>query len=171
MIRQVALLRSVNVGGTGKLPMQDLRALCEKAGLHRVSTFIASGNALFDSDLPEREIVARLEKALLDHAGKAIAVMLRNAAEMAAIVAANPFPAVPGNRSLVLFLPAPPPADWLQRISGQAGERLIAVGREIYIDYGAIGMADTKLRLPEHKIGTGRNINSVSKLAALLAKA
>jgi uncharacterized protein (DUF1697 family) len=43
----VALLRAVNVGGTGKLPMEDLRALCAKAGFVKVRTFIASGNVIF----------------------------------------------------------------------------------------------------------------------------
>jgi uncharacterized protein (DUF1697 family) len=38
----VALLRAVNVGGIGKLPMAELRAMCARAGLGRVSTYIAS---------------------------------------------------------------------------------------------------------------------------------
>ena len=39
-----ALLRAVNVGGTNKLPMAELKALCEGVGLERVQTYIASGN-------------------------------------------------------------------------------------------------------------------------------
>jgi len=169
MTRYVALLRSVNVGGTGKLPMADLRDICLKQGLRNASTFIASGNALFDSDLAEAGIVGKLEAALLAYAGKPIAVLVRSSAEMAAIVAANPFPEIAGNRTLVLFLPAPPPADWQDRVTGRFDERLVAIGREIFIDYGSIGMGKSKLRLPLDKIGTGRNINSVTKLAALLA--
>jgi uncharacterized protein (DUF1697 family) len=46
----IALLRAVNVGGTGGLPMKDLKAACEGAGLQKVSTYIASGNVVFDSD-------------------------------------------------------------------------------------------------------------------------
>ena len=49
MAAYVALLRAVNVGGTGKLPMSDLKALCEKAGFGKVRTYIASGNVVFDS--------------------------------------------------------------------------------------------------------------------------
>jgi uncharacterized protein (DUF1697 family) len=45
----VALLRAVNVGGTGKLPMSELKAMCEAAGFAEVRTFIASGNVVFKS--------------------------------------------------------------------------------------------------------------------------
>src|SRR5262249_9079986 len=50
----IALLRAVNVGGTGKLPMTDLTRLCSKAGLANVQTYIASGNVVFDSSLSAR---------------------------------------------------------------------------------------------------------------------
>ena len=46
----IALLRAVNVGGTGKLPMAELRTLCESAGFKDVRTYIASGNVLLRSD-------------------------------------------------------------------------------------------------------------------------
>ena len=51
MTRYVGLLRAVNVGGTGKLPMADLRAMCAEIGFADVQTYIASGNVVFDSDL------------------------------------------------------------------------------------------------------------------------
>jgi len=47
----VALLRAVNVGGTGKLPMAALKAMCETIGCTNVRTYIASGNVVFDSRL------------------------------------------------------------------------------------------------------------------------
>ena len=51
----VALLRAVNVGGTGKLPMAELAAMCEKAGFVKVKTYIASGNVVFLSKLSRSE--------------------------------------------------------------------------------------------------------------------
>ena len=51
----VALLRAVNVSGTGKLPMADLKAIGEACGFSNVRTFIASGNLLFESDDNEAE--------------------------------------------------------------------------------------------------------------------
>jgi uncharacterized protein (DUF1697 family) len=60
----IALLRAVNVGGTGKLPMTTLRAMCGEAGFSRVRTYIASGNVVFASPRPESQVKAVLEAAL-----------------------------------------------------------------------------------------------------------
>jgi len=60
----IALLRAVNVGGTGKLPMAELRKLAEEIGFAGVSTYIASGNLLFKSDLTEKQVKKQLEAAL-----------------------------------------------------------------------------------------------------------
>src|SRR3954469_20798170 len=56
MAAYIALLRAVNVGGTGKLPMSDLRELCEKAGFRKVRTYIASGNVVFESRMTEAQV-------------------------------------------------------------------------------------------------------------------
>lgn len=60
----IALLRVVNVGGTGKMPMSDLRRLCESAGFAAVRTYIASGNVVFESEVSEAEVKAALEEKL-----------------------------------------------------------------------------------------------------------
>ena len=52
----IALLRAVNVGGTGKLPMTELVAMCQKAGFKGVRTYIASGNAVFSCEKSEGEV-------------------------------------------------------------------------------------------------------------------
>jgi uncharacterized protein (DUF1697 family) len=96
----VALLRAVNVGGTGKLPMEDLRALCAKAGFVKVRTFIASGNVIFSCRKSEAQVKAVLEARLEDYAGKKMGVFVRTAAEMAAISANNPFPDAPATREI-----------------------------------------------------------------------
>jgi uncharacterized protein (DUF1697 family) len=56
MTRYIALLRAVNVGGTGKLPMAELRSMCESVGFTNVRTYIASGNVVFDSKLAEASV-------------------------------------------------------------------------------------------------------------------
>lgn len=58
MLVFVALLRAVNVGGTGKLPMDQLKALREVAGFEAVQTYIASGNVVFRSAQSERQVKA-----------------------------------------------------------------------------------------------------------------
>jgi uncharacterized protein (DUF1697 family) len=62
----VALLRAVNVGGTGKLPMSDLKAICESIGFHKVRTYV-----VFRSAWSELEVKAALEARLQAYAGKA----------------------------------------------------------------------------------------------------
>ena len=165
MTRWVALLRAVNVGGTGKLPMAELKALCEELGFAGVRTYIASGNVVLSSALDETGVRAALEAALQERYGKPIGVLVRSGADMAAAVAANPWPDRPGNRVVALFTDAPPSLDGLR---GQQGERLALGPRALFIDYGE-GMADSKLVVPASKTGTARNMNTVAKLAELAA--
>ena len=66
----VALLRAVNVGGTGKLAMSDLRAMCESIGFAQVRTYIASGNVVCESKLSEISAKTKLERCLEADAGK-----------------------------------------------------------------------------------------------------
>jgi uncharacterized protein (DUF1697 family) len=164
----IALLRAVNVGGTGKLPMADLKTMCETAGFHSVRTYIASGNVLFESNLGETAVRKALESRLLAFAGKPVGVMVRTAAEMADVLAKNPFPDAPGNRTLAIFLDTAPPRDALESISGRVDEQVGLGRREIYVLYGA-NMARSKLKIPAAKNGTGRNMNTVAKLAAMAA--
>lgn len=64
MTSYIALLRAVNVGGTGKLPMEDLRALCAEAGFAKLRTFIASGNVVFSCRKSEAHVKAAFEARL-----------------------------------------------------------------------------------------------------------
>lgn len=162
----VALLRAVNVGGTGKLPMAELRAMCEQAGFVDVRTYIASGNVVFRSALAERAVVVALESRLAAYAGKPVGVLVRTAAEMAVVLAANPFPEAPGNRVVAVFLDSPPSADALEHATGRKSEAMALGKREIYVHYGD-GMADSRLRIPAAKAGTARNINTIAKLAEM----
>ncbi|MBA2708033.1 MAG: DUF1697 domain-containing protein [Gemmatimonadaceae bacterium] len=164
----IALLRAVNVGGTGKLAMADLKAMCEAAGFHSVRTYIASGNVVFESNLSGAAVQKELEGRLLAHAGKPVGVVVRTAAEMADVLATNPFPHAPGNRTLAIFLAEGPPADALASVSGRVDEELWLGRKEIYVHYGA-GMGHSKLKIPAAKNGTARNMNTVAKLAAMAA--
>ena len=168
MTAYVALLRAVNVGGTGKLSMADLRAMGEALGFTRVRTFIASGNLLFESDLDERAVKALLEKRMAAHMGKPVPVYVRSAAEMAAVVAADPFPDAHQSRHLVYFLDEAPPETIIADTRDVQDERIALGVRELYIDYGA-NIRHTRLKLPKSFAATGRSINSVRKLAVLLA--
>jgi uncharacterized protein (DUF1697 family) len=162
----VALLRAVNVGGTGKLAMSDLTAICAAAGLERVKTYIASGNVVFRTDRAEAEVKAAIEAGLQGYAGKPVGVLVRSAEEMAAVRDANPFPERAPNRTVAIFLDAAPPADALALATGLNGEEMRLGRREVYVHYGN-GMADSKLRIPAAAAGTARNMNTIAKLAEM----
>ncbi len=165
----IALLRAVNVGGTGKLPMADLKAICEAAGCAEVKTYIASGNVVFESALPEGKIKAALEQGLEAYGGKPVGVIVRTAEEMAAVLEANPFPDAPPNRVMAIFLDMAPPPDALEHAKGIDGEEMRLGAREIYVHYPH-GQADTKLRIPAARDGTARNMNTVAKLTEMAAE-
>ena len=99
----IALLRAVNVGGTGKLPMTELKAMCIATGFTQVQTYIASGNVVFVVDQTEQQVQAALSQRLAAYAGKPVGVIVRTAQQMAAVLAGNPFPDAPGNRAVAIF--------------------------------------------------------------------
>jgi uncharacterized protein (DUF1697 family) len=165
----VALLRAVNVGGTGKLPMAELKAMCEEAGFEAVETYIASGNVVFESPRPEGEVKQALEARLAAYAGRSVGALVRTAAEMAEVLAGNPFPDAAPNRTVAIFLDAAPPPDALETATGRADEALGLGRREIYVSYGA-GMGTSKLKIPAAAAGTSRNMNTVARLAEMAAR-
>ncbi len=165
----IALLRAVNVGGTGKLAMSELKAMCDELGFASAKTYIASGNVVFKSGKSEAAIKAALEKRLETYAGKPVGVLVRSAAEMAQITADNPFPKLAPNRTMALFLDRVPPADALEGVRGQKDEKIRLGRREIYVHYGD-GMGASKLVIPAAKTGTARNMNTVATLAKLAAE-
>jgi uncharacterized protein (DUF1697 family) len=165
--RYVALLRAVNVGGTSKLPMADLKRIAEELGLESPQTFIASGNLLFASGERDSAVRELIEERLAAHMGKPVPVMIRTAAELAAVAEANPFADAPGRRVLVTFLPEPPPVDALEHVKNRDGERIHLGKREIYVDYCGTLLGRSKLRIPAAERGTARNMNTVAKLAEM----
>ena len=164
----IALLRAVNVGGTGKLPMSDLKEMCEALGFDSVRTYIASGNVVFTSRKSEAAVKTALQARLEAYAGKPVGVLVRSAAQLEAVLKDNPFPKVPANRTMAVFLDDAPPADALAAIRGRNDEQIGLGKREIYIHYGD-GMAKSKLVVPAAKTGTARNMNTVAALAKMAA--
>jgi uncharacterized protein (DUF1697 family) len=169
MTTYIALLRAVNVGGTGKLPMAELRAMCESLGFTKVRTYIASGNVVFVSKLSEKSVKAKLEGALEAYAGKPVGVQVRTGAELAAVLDANPFKSAAPNRTVAIFLDGAPPADTLSKVSGQQTEEIALGTREIYVHY-ANGIANSKLKIQAAANGTARNMNTVATLAEWAAQ-
>jgi uncharacterized protein (DUF1697 family) len=166
MNRYAALLRAVNVGGTGKLEMGLLRQMCEEAGFGHAKTYIASGNVVFTSGLPEAKVKAVLETALEAYAGKPVGVLVRTAADLESVLARNPFADKPGNHTVALFVNGPLPIHALDEAKGRDDEEMRLGQREIFIFYPS-GQGRSKLAIPAAKAGTARNMNTVAKLAEM----
>lgn len=174
--RCALLLRAVNVSGRNRVPMAELRALLtERVGLEDVSTYIASGNVICATP---RDLAAACDEVRALIAAEFdvdTPVIARTDAELAAVLAANPFPDAASEKLLhVMFLegdPADGAADALTpRL--QAGERIILQGRELWIDYGPGGVHSTKLTKAVLDgalgvAGTARNVLTVRKLVEL----
>jgi uncharacterized protein (DUF1697 family) len=171
--RLAALLRAVNVGGR-KLAMADLKAMLGSMGFDAPQTLLASGNAVFGTDLPPLEVEERLEAALARDLGLPTQVLARDEEQLEQIVAANPFQAMAADdpsHLAVLFLRSAPAAE-LSVLQPYCllGEQVAAGPGCLYIAYGG-GMASSKLALAviERRlsvVATARNWNTVLKLKA-----
>ena len=165
MTTYVGLLRAVNVGGR-QLKMADLKRVATELGLGLPRTFIASGNLLFVSSTKEAAVKRELEAALEKHMGKVVDVMVRSAAELDEVVAANPFPKEAGNRVVAIFLDTAPAADAASFAKNVTDERLALGSREIYVHFPS-GQGRSKLKIPAAARGTARNMKTVARLAEL----
>jgi uncharacterized protein (DUF1697 family) len=172
----VALLRSVNVAGHGRLSMSELQQSLRELGYRDVSTYIQSGNVIFSTtgrSIPK--LVADTERQLERDFGSSPAVLVRTAPELARVVAADPFArrgADPSRRH-VTFLAAEPSTERLAAFAAPPSGRdeLVIIGREVYV-HTPDGYANSKLTgsLLERRLGvlsTTRNWNTVTKLHAL----
>jgi uncharacterized protein (DUF1697 family) len=167
----VALLRAVNVGGTGMLPMKVLAGMCADLGFDNVRTYIQSGNVVFRSRLPGPRVQAALEQVLTAHMGKKIDVIVRDAAEMRRVLKANPFPDAEPSRVAVAFCSAPVQKKLFDAVVAPGGEQVVASRQEVYIFYPD-GMGRSKLKFPKTDgFATVRNINTVARLVSMMEEA
>lgn len=163
----IALLRAINVGGTGMLPMKELSALCTELGLEKVRTYIQSGNVVFESRLSEEKVRTALEEVLVERMRKRIDVIVRTASELRSVLEANPFPGAQPAKVAVVFRSGPAPKGLLDNLVIPGGEEVRLGKREIYIHYPD-GMGRSKLKLSSAVgVVTVRNINTVAKLVAM----
>jgi uncharacterized protein (DUF1697 family) len=167
MTRQVALLRGVNVGGR-KVVMSELRAIVEAAGYRNVATLLASGNLVLDAKAKGSKLEAALETRIFDGLGLKTDVYVRDADQLDAIIAANPFKAfvkASPNFMVVNFMRAQASAGELAAMEKTAltGEEWRQGVNCLYIKFPQ-GQGPSKLKTP--KLATARNWNTVLKLAA-----
>ena len=171
----VALLRGVNVGGHGKLPMEQLRAMFRSLGFTDVVSYIQSGNVVFSADQGSsiKAMGDAIEAAIETTFGFTAAVMIRSSAEMKTIIDRNPFADADTATLHVGFLTVQPAPSMLESLSVERflPDQVCFDGDHIYFHLPN-GMGRTKL--PDYvgrqlKISTTvRNWNTVTKLVELV---
>jgi uncharacterized protein (DUF1697 family) len=174
--RCFAFLRAINVGGR-TVRMDDLRRHFEDLGLDDVTTFIASGNVIFDARGPAgRQLETRIEKHLASRLGYEVATFLRSIDQLEAITASQPFAQSELNakesRLYVGFLrdvPGPAGHHALHALRSDT-DSLASVGREVFwLSRTTSRESPVSGARIEKAIGgpaTLRNINTVNRLIA-----
>jgi uncharacterized protein (DUF1697 family) len=171
--RYVVLLRGINLGKARQVGMAELRETLTARGHEGVRTHLRSGNVVLDSSLDEAALVRDVEAAVQERFGFLSSTVVRTAAELAAVVDADPLGDVATDpaRYLVTFLPRPPAAEEIAALPpADVGEYRVA-GRELYL-WLPDGIANTPLAAWDWDTllgvpGTARNWNTVRKVAAL----
>lgn len=172
-VRHVSLLRGINVGGHNLVPMARLRSIYAALGCLDVTTYLQSGNVVFRRKDGPDDVAAAVETALQDELGLDIRVLGRTHAELARIVAADPFPHAEPNRRIVLFLSAAPAATVARELGHlhDGPDEAILIGEEFHL-HVPDGMGRSRLvqRLGDRRLGvtsTGRNWRTVRRLLEL----
>jgi uncharacterized protein (DUF1697 family) len=174
----VALLRGINVGGKSKVEMAKLKSTFEALGCTDVSTYINSGNVIFRDDRSTNELVALIEKTILQDFDLPVPVVLRDSANIQKLCRAIPqqWTNDTEQRTDVMFL-------WneidnkdilkkivikpeIENVRYVAGALVWNIGRQNVTKGGGVKLIKTDL----YKHLTIRNINTVRKLHELMEK-
>ena len=175
-MKQIVLLRGVNVGGRNRVPMGALREALEAAGLEDVVTYVQSGNVVLDSGARPDALAREVEAAIADAFDLDVAVVVRTRAELAKVVRHDPPGKLAGDEAKlyqVSFCAEKPDEDAVAKVAERAvdGERLLAHGREIYAWFPhGVGRSKLAAQLSRQKLGTvvtARNWTTVKKLLEL----
>ncbi|HUZ51963.1 MAG TPA: DUF1697 domain-containing protein [Streptosporangiaceae bacterium] len=184
MPTHVALLRGINVGGGGKVPMAELRELVSSLGHAEVVTYIQTGNVIFSPSHDDTvALAAELHEAIAASFGVHSAVVVLSRARLADVIRANPYPDEPNPKFVHgVFLLADPDetahgrvADTVDLVAGKGSrDEAVIIGRTLYLHTpDGFGTSDLARELTLKKRsnplaeGTARNWATITKLLAL----
>jgi uncharacterized protein (DUF1697 family) len=147
-VRQVLLLRGVNLGPARRVPMAALRELLNESGYEEVRTYVQSGNVVVSSKQRPRKLESEVGRLISERFGFEVEVVARTRDELAAVLKRNPLRGVVTNpkRYQVSFLSAPLSEAVGKRLHGLvAGSEALAIDdREVYA-WHPEGVARSKL--------------------------
>lgn len=170
----IAFLRGINVSGKKKIPMAELRELCESVKLKDVKTYIQSGNIIFKSDRTNStELEKLLEKAILNNFGFEVPVLIKTIDQLGKIISLNPFKFetdILENKIYFVLLNSGPKIEILESFKNEEfkNEEFFYNENCIYLKCReGYGKAKLNNNLIEHKlklIATTRNYRSMQAL-------
>lgn len=170
----VALFRGINVGGRNKLVMKDLTSLMEGMALKNVSTYIQSGNVVFQA-AGSSGLAKRIQDSVLERHGFRPEVVILDGAAIDEAISGNPFPEADSEPKSVHLtflsaLPGNPDIETLERIR-EPSERFALKGKVFFL-HAPDGIARSKLAARIEKSlgvsGTARNWRTVLKLQEMI---
>jgi uncharacterized protein (DUF1697 family) len=174
MNNYILLLRGVNVGGTGLLPMKELSAMLEAMGYEDVRTYIQSGNVVFRSKKTLTSKAANeISKTIKKKKSFEPKAMILIEQELLAAIKANPFDVDAGKALHLFFLDSPsikPDIALLESVKSSTEQYKLI--KKVFYLYAPDGVGKSKLATKVEKaLGvstTARNWNTVSKLAEMI---
>jgi len=178
MNRFIALLRGINVGGHRSISMEDLRAIFASAGCGNVTTYIQSGNVIFETSAADTApLIRTIEGRLLETLGSEASVILRTVREFERIVGRDPFGEVREDaKPYVTFLATKPPRRPTIPMTSSKGdvEIIDIVGHDLFsLSHPYKGRYGFPNAFIEKEFGipaTTRNWTTVGKLLALASR-
>jgi len=174
----ICLLRGINVSGHKKIKMADLRIQLANLGLSEVTTYIQSGNVIFDSDQQDaNQLADEIKQMIMTVYGHDVPVLVRSSDYWSRVAAKHPFIQTgeePLNQVVVTFLKGIPAQEHLESIKDYVYKEDVFLIRDdaIFI-YCPGGYGNTKLSNTffERKLkvqATTRNWKTVLKLTEML---
>jgi uncharacterized protein (DUF1697 family) len=170
----ISLLRGINVGGHNIIKMAELKKLLETMNLHKVKTYIQSGNVLFESEQEEPQLSKRLEEEISSTFGFQVPVIVRTDDQLEQIIQDCPYSAdslAEGESVQIAFLAGEPSHEGIAHLYtfNSELEECKVKGKEVYF-YFRQSIRNSKLAAQLQKLGTAatvRNWKTVLKLAAM----
>ena len=174
MTTYILLLRGVTPSGRNKIPMARFRDVLEKAGFAHVRTYIQSGNALVDTELPAHTVEKSVRDRIRDQIGPDLVVLARTGAQLEEVLGANPFTkGYDISRVFFVSFAETPPAERVRELQSLdlSPEKLVFGENTAYMYIpGAYGRGALSGNFLEKKLGvsaTMRNFNTMKKLVAM----
>jgi uncharacterized protein (DUF1697 family) len=174
----IALLRGVNVG-QNLLKMDRLRGMCAEFAFRNVTTYVQSGNVVFEADGSASECREAIEKRLAGETSLPVTVIVRTPAELGSIIRRNPFlkdASTDRSKLHVTFLASAPAKDGVLKLGTvKAGADQFRVsGKDVYLycpgGYGESKLSNGAIEKTLAVRATTRNWNTVNKLYEMASR-